>query len=96
METDARTGLGLLAQDCFVQQMPDLGSEGEVLDPLCGKVSHRAHDGWDIRLRSPKDIGRAPVVSAAEGTVVRIQDGIPDWIIDRFQDKELLGGQGMR
>jgi hypothetical protein len=97
-ERNAQTGLGLpvdcvLAQDCFVQQMPDLGSEREVLDPLCGKVSYRGHDGWDIRLRSLKDIGRAPVVSVAEGTVMRIRDGIPDRIFDRSQDKELLGGK---
>jgi hypothetical protein len=97
-EPSARTGLGLpvecvLAQDCFVQQMPDISSEGQVLDPLCGKASYRGHDGWDIRLRSLKDIGRTAVVSVADGTVVRIRDGIPDRIFDRFQDKELLGGK---
>jgi hypothetical protein len=73
--------------------MPDISSEGEVLDPLCGKASYRGHDGWDIRLRSLKDIGRAPVVSVADGTVVRIRDGIPDRIFDRLQDEELLGGK---
>lgn len=95
--TDALTGLGLpdcvLAQDCFVQQMPDISPDAEVLDPLCGKASYFGHHGWDIRLRSLKDIGRASVVSVAEGTVVRVRDGVPDRIFDRFQDKELLGGK---
>lgn len=97
-ETQARTALGLpvdcrLGEECFVQQMPDIDPHGGILDPLCGNASYRGHDGWDIRLRSLKDIGRTAVLSVADGTVLRVRDGIPDRIFDRSQDSDLLGGK---
>jgi hypothetical protein len=97
-ETQTQTALGLpvdcrLGDECFVQQMPDIDPGEEVLDPLCGKASYRGHDGWDIRLRSLKDIGRTAVLSVEDGTVLRVRDGIPDRIFDRSQDSELLGGK---
>ena len=97
-ETQVRTALGLpvdcrLGDDCFVQQMPDIDPGGAILDPLCGKASYRGHDGWDIRLRSIKDIGHGAVLSVADGTVLRVRDGVPDRIFDRSQDKDLLDGK---
>jgi murein DD-endopeptidase MepM/ murein hydrolase activator NlpD len=97
-ETQARTTLGLpvdcrLGEECFVQQMPDIDPLGGILDPLCGNASYRGHDGWDIRLRSLKDIGRTAVLSVADGTVLRVRDGIPDRIFDRSLVSDLLGGK---
>jgi murein DD-endopeptidase MepM/ murein hydrolase activator NlpD len=97
-EADERTGLGLpvdcrLGEDCFVQQMPDIDPGEGVRDPLCGKASYQGHDGWDIRVRTLKDIGRAAVVSVADGTVLRVRDGLPDRIFDRSRDGDLLGGR---
>jgi hypothetical protein len=98
LETQTQSALGLpvnctLGEECFVQQMPDIDPSAEVLDPLCGKASYPGHDGWDIRLRSMKEIGRTPVVSVADGTVLRVRDGVPDRIFDRSQDSDLLGGK---
>ncbi|MEA2855549.1 MAG: hypothetical protein QOE02_5630 [Rhodospirillaceae bacterium] len=97
-ETQSRTALGLpvdcrLGEECFVQQMPDLDPGEGVLDPLCGNASYPGHDGWDIRLRSLKDIGRTAVLSVADGTVLRVRDGVPDRLFDRSQDGDLLGGK---
>lgn len=69
------------------------GSRSGVVDPLCGRASYEGHDGWDIRLRSLKDIGRAAVVSIADGTVLRVRDGVADRIFDRLKDSKLLGGK---
>jgi hypothetical protein len=82
-----------LGEECFVQQMPDVDPSEGILDPLCGKASYGGHDGWDIRLRSLKDIGHAAVLSVADGTVLRVRDGVPDRIYDRPQDGGLLGGK---
>jgi hypothetical protein len=97
---DSRSGvvLGLpvncrLGDECFVQQMPDMDPSQGVVDPLCGRASYEGHDGWDIRLRSLKDIGRVAVVSVADGTVLRVRDGVADRIFDRSQDRNLLGGK---
>ena len=80
--------------ECFVQQMPDMDPSSQgVVDPMCGKASYEGHDGWDIRLRSLKDIGRAAVLSVADGTVLRARDGVADRIFDRSQDSNLLGGK---
>jgi hypothetical protein len=94
-----RIGLGLpvdcsLGEECFVQQMPDIDPSVQVLDPLCGNASYQGHDGWDIRVRSLKDISRSiPVLSVAEGVVVRIRDGVPDQILNRSDDKGLFLGK---
>lgn len=97
---DSRSGvvLGLpvncrLGDECFVQQMPDMDPGPGVVDPLCGRASYEGHDGWDIRLRSLKDIGRTAVLSVADGTVLRVRDGVADRIYDRSQDSNLLGGK---
>jgi hypothetical protein len=98
-EIDKRTGLGLpvdcsLGEECFVQQMPDIDPGVQVVDPLCGNASYQGHDGWDIRVRSLKDISRRiPVLSVADGVVIRIRDGVPDQILDRSDDKGLLLGK---
>ncbi|MGY2931957.1 murein DD-endopeptidase MepM/ murein hydrolase activator NlpD [Bradyrhizobium sp. GM6.1] len=96
-EPEAPLRLGLpvdcrLGEDCFVQQMPDIDPGEEALDPLCGKATYQGHDGWDIRLRSLKDIDRStPVIAIADGTVARTRDGVPDRIYDRVRDGDLKG-----
>jgi hypothetical protein len=81
-----------LGEDCFVQQMPDIDPSEKVLDPLCGNATYQGHDGWDIRVRSLKDIDRpTPVIAIADGSVARIRDGVPDRIYDRVQDRDLAG-----
>lgn len=96
---EPRTSLGLpvdckLGEECFVQQMPDVDQSPNVLDALCGKATYQGHDGWDIRVRSLKDINRpTSVLSVADGIVARIRDGMPDRIYDRVQDHDLVDGK---
>jgi murein DD-endopeptidase MepM/ murein hydrolase activator NlpD len=78
----------IIGTECFVQQMPDVGPSPRVLDPLCGLATYQAHDGWDIRLRSLRDIAQeVPVVTVAAGRVARIRDGVADQVYDAVEDK---------
>jgi hypothetical protein len=87
LPVDCRLGV-----DCFVQQMPDVDPSDQALDPLCGNATYQGHDGWDIRIRTLKDLDRqTPVIAIADGTVARVRDGIPDRIYDRAQDKDTAG-----
>jgi murein DD-endopeptidase MepM/ murein hydrolase activator NlpD len=96
---EAGTILGLpvscrLGEECFVQQMPDIDPGPHVLDPLCGRATYQGHDGWDIRVRSLKDIDQpTSVTSVADGIVARIRDDMPDRIFDRVADRELVDGR---
>lgn len=93
----ARLGLPVdcrLGQDCFVQQMPDVDPGPGTLDPLCGQATYEGHSGWDIRLRSLSDIAQdVPVIAAADGTISRIRDGVPDRIFDAAHDAPKMGGR---
>lgn len=81
-----------IGEDCFVQQMPDINASEQALDPLCGRATYKGHDGWDIRVRSLKDIDRPTLVIAiADGIVLRTRDGVPDRIYDREREKDLRG-----
>ena len=77
-----------LGTECFVQQMPDVDPSSGVLDPLCGVTTYEGHDGWDIRLRSLRDIGQdVPVLAVGNGRVARARDGIDDQIYVDVRDK---------
>jgi Peptidase family M23 len=86
-------GLGLpvrcvIGAECFVQQMPDIDPSPRMLDPLCGLATYQGHDGWDIRLRSLRDIAQGvPVVAVAAGRVARTRDGVIDQVYDAVEDK---------
>jgi murein DD-endopeptidase MepM/ murein hydrolase activator NlpD len=90
---DPRGSLGLpvscvVGTECFVQQMPDIDPSPGVLDPLCGQSAYQGHDGWDIRLRSLRDITQdVPVLAVADGKVARTRDGIADQIYQDAEDK---------
>jgi len=78
----------ILGTECFVQQMPDIDPSSGVLDPLCGLATYQGHDGWDIRLRSLRDIGQdVPVLAVGAGRVVRSRDGMDDEIYVDARDK---------
>jgi hypothetical protein len=82
----------LIGEDCFVQQMPDIDPNGQALDPTCGGATNNGHDGWDIRVRSFKDIARPTrVIAVADGIVLRIRDGVADRIHDHEADKDMKG-----
>lgn len=83
-----------LGTDCFVQQMPDVDPGPLAIDPLCGDATYNGHDGWDFRVRSMVDVARGvPVVSVADGRVLRVRDGVPDRLVERNEEVPLLDGQ---
>ena len=74
--------------------MPDVDPGPGTLDPLCGQATYEGHSGWDIRLRSLSDIAQdVPVIAAADGTISRIRDGVPDRIFDAAHDAPKMGGR---
>jgi murein DD-endopeptidase MepM/ murein hydrolase activator NlpD len=78
----------IVGTECFVQQMPDIDPSPSVLDPLCGLATHQGHDGWDIRLRSLREIAQdVPVLAVADGRVARTRDGVADRLYDDIEDK---------
>ncbi|MFY0736542.1 M23 family metallopeptidase [Aurantimonas sp. NFXS3] len=71
-----------LGTDCFVQQMPDVDPGPLAKDPLCGDATYNGHDGWDFRVRSMVEVARGvPVISVADGRVLRVRDGVLDHIM---------------
>lgn len=96
----ASPGIGLpiaceLNVTCFVQQYPDMApASGEVTDPWCGGATYDGHDGTDIRIRSLQDMtAGVPVVSVADGTVLRVRDGEPDHLVMTPQDRAAVEGK---
>ena len=78
----------IIGTECFVQQMPDIDPSPGVLDPLCGLATYQGNDGWDIRLRSLRDIAQGvPVLAVADGRVARTRDGVADQVYDDIEDK---------
>ena len=77
-----------LGTERIVQQMPDVDSSSGVLDPLCGVAIYEGNDGWDIRLRSLRDIGQdVPVLAVGDGRIARARDGMDDEIYVDARDK---------
>lgn len=68
-----------LGEDCFVQQFPDTDPGPAATDPFCGAATYDGHSGLDLRVVSMIDVERGvPVVAMAEGTVLRLRDGVED------------------
>lgn len=88
------SGIGLpvdcaLNTTCFVQQYPDMApAPNEVADPWCGGATYDGHEGTDFRVRSLLDMDAGvPVVSVADGRVLRVRDGEPDHLVMTPQDR---------
>lgn len=69
----------VLTQRCAIQTLPDRDPGPGRSDFRCGALATDGHDGTDFRLRRFADLnGSAPVVAAADGTVLRVRDGMAD------------------
>lgn len=65
--------------DCVIQNYVDHDESPEARDYTCGSLSYDKHNGTDIRLRSlARQKAGVDVLAAADGTVLRVRDGIPD------------------
>lgn len=83
-----------LDRNCFIQQTPDIDPGNGILDSNCGSATYDGHDGWDIRLRSLKDIERnVAVIAVADGKVLRMRDNVADRIYEQEQDKYEIAGK---
>ncbi|MCR9257001.1 MAG: M23 family metallopeptidase [Alphaproteobacteria bacterium] len=71
-----------LGETCWVYQYPDTDPGPGWRDYRGGKMSYDGHDGTDIGVEDIDDIETGiPVLAAADGTVFRLRDGVPDRIV---------------
>lgn len=70
---------------CFIQQYVDHDLGSGASDYMCGHEVYNGHDGTDIRLPDKMaEMRGVAVVAAADGLVVNIRDGEPDWGVGAF------------
>jgi hypothetical protein len=68
-----------LGVDCAIQNYVDLDDSAGALDWKCGGRTYDKHNGIDFRLPSMAAQRRGmAVLAAADGTVLRMRDGVPD------------------
>lgn len=68
-----------LGQTCFLQHFVDTDGSSNVRDAQCGPSSYDGHKGTDIRVLSAAAAAAGiPVLAAADGTVLRVRDGVED------------------
>jgi hypothetical protein len=79
---------------CVVRNFVDLDAGAEARDQTCGVVTYDGHKGVDIRVPDANSLVRGvQVLAAAEGTVLRLRDSMPDISIrenstDAVKDRE--------
>ncbi|MGJ3246984.1 MAG: M23 family metallopeptidase [Elainellaceae cyanobacterium] len=68
-----------LGENCFVLLYPDRDPSPNAVDVGCGRMTYDGHQGTDFAIPDEQVMAAGvPVKAVAEGTVLRIRDGIPD------------------
>jgi hypothetical protein len=68
-----------LGQTCFIQNYVDTEMSTGAKDFTCGSLTYDGHKGTDFRLKNYVALNAGvDVLAAAEGTVLRIRDGMDD------------------
>ncbi|HEX2725559.1 MAG TPA: M23 family metallopeptidase [Beijerinckiaceae bacterium] len=68
-----------IGADCVIQNYVDHDASRDAQDYTCGTLSYDQHNGTDIRLRGlARQKAGVDVLAAADGTVLRVRDGVPD------------------
>ncbi len=82
-----------LGQDCFVMHYVDIDSSPKAVDFNCGRQTYDGHKGTDFGISSLKVMNAGvSVLAAAEGTVLRVRDGVIDRLVsDRITQKQVAG-----
>ncbi len=72
-----------IGDDCAIQHYVDRDPGPDALDYRCGHQTYDGHDGIDIRIPTLRDMtDGVQVLAAADGTVSRVRDEMPDVIFD--------------
>ncbi len=77
--------------DCVVQNYADHNKGGAAQDFTCAGLTYPGHDGTDIRLRNLAAMrAGVAVLAPADGTVLRVRDGVIDQSIRNPGDSEAV------
>ena len=69
----------VLGETCIIQNFVDHDPSKSAKDYHCGALTYDGHDGIDIRIASLQEMRRGVnVLAAADGTVLRVRDGMAD------------------
>lgn len=82
-----------LGQDCFVMHYVDIDTSAKAVDFNCGRQTYDGHKGTDFGISSLQGMNAGvSVVAAAEGTVLRVRDGVIDRLVsDRVAQEQVTG-----
>jgi len=76
-------------ETCFVQNYVDHDPSPAAHDFTCGTLTYNNHDGTDIRLPNLAAMrAGVAVLAPADGTVLRVRDGVPDQSVRGPHDSE--------
>lgn len=76
-----------LGRDCWVQNFVDVAPGGEARDHGCGSRTYDGHKGTDFRIADLAAMERGvAVIAVADGTVLRVRDGMADRILANSDD----------
>ncbi|MEM7732726.1 MAG: M23 family metallopeptidase [Pseudomonadota bacterium] len=68
-----------LGDTCFIQNYVDTDPSSEYADFTCNRLTYDGHKGTDVALPAARDMEAGiAVLAAADGTVLRLRDGVPE------------------
>ena len=83
-----------LGQDCFIMHYVDREPSPEAVDFNCGRQTYDGHKGTDFGISDLETMkAGVTVLAAAEGTVLRVRDGILDKLVTNQSDRQVIEGQ---
>ncbi len=81
-----------LGDDCFIMHYVDRDPTAKEIDFGCGRQTYDGHKGTDFAISDlQKMMQGVPVIAAADGTVLRVRDGIADKLVRDRADVEAVG-----
>ncbi len=81
-------------QECVIQQYVDLDPSSQTKDFHCGKSTYDGHKGTDFRITNAKAYHQGiDVIAVADGTVLRMRDGIRDKLMVSARDSLAVKGK---
>ncbi|MGD1901716.1 MAG: M23 family metallopeptidase [Geitlerinemataceae cyanobacterium] len=99
--TDRPIELGLpidcdLGEDCFVLLYPDVDPSDGIRDSGCGGQTYDTHKGTDFAVASVAELDRGVnALAVADGTVLRLRDGVPDRRLRTAAEIDEIAAQGI-